>query len=317
MLFLFLFFFSSLFSTPTLKNITQVTDSSMGFKQAGEGYFSPDGEKIIFQAVPEGKENFQIYIMDLKEKKPKMISTGIGSCTCAYFRPDGEKVIFASSHLNPNLEEEENQQQIKEGKYRWHFTPYMNIYEANLDGSELKPLTTGKSYHAECSYSLDGQKIVYASNEDGFMNLFIMDFDGKNPVQITYNSSCYYGGPFFSPDGQKIVFRADKEKADYLQIYTLCLKSFRQDQLTYNEHVNWSPYYHPTGKYIAYTTSIHGHHQYEIYLLDLTTFQETRLTFNPSFDGLPVFNPKGDKLLWTSKRGGKFSQLFIGDFIYQ
>ena len=286
----------------------------MGFKQAGEAYFSPDEKKIIFQAVPIGKENFQIYIMDLEERKPLMVSTGKGSCTCANFRADGKKIIFASSHSNPNLEEEENQQQIKSGKYKWNLTPYMNIYEANLDGSDLKPLTTGKAYHAECAYSLDGSKIVYASNEDLHMNLYIMDFDGKNKNQITFNSHCYYGGPFFSPDARHILFRADKDKADYLQIYTLSLENYQEKQHTNNEYVNWAPYYHPSGKYIAYTTSAHGHHQYEIYLLEIESGKETRLTFNPSFDGLPVFNWEGNKLLWTSKRGGNFSQLFIADF---
>ena len=32
-----------------LKNIRQVT---YGFDRAGEGYFSPDGQSIVFQAVP-------------------------------------------------------------------------------------------------------------------------------------------------------------------------------------------------------------------------------------------------------------------------
>ena len=313
--YLILFFFQvSVFAN--LQNIRQVTDESMGFKQAGEGYFSPDGKKIIFQAVPVGKENFQIYIMDLEEKKPFMVSTGVGACTCANFRADGKKIIFASSHSNPNLDQEESQQQTKGGKYKWNFTPYMNIYEANLDGSDLIPLTTGSSYHAECSYSVDGKKIVYASNEDGHMNLYIMNNDGSGKTQITFNTHCYYGGPFFSPDGGEVLFRADKEREDYLQIYTVNLESLQHLQLTSNDYVNWAPYYHPSGKYIAYTTSIHGHHQYEIYLLELESLKQTRLTFNPSFDGLPVFNWKGDKLLWTSKRGEKYSQLFIADFTF-
>ncbi len=299
-----------------LHNITQVTEESMGFKQAGEGYFSPDGKKIIFQAVPLHKENFQIYIMDLEEKKPLMVSTGEGGCTCANFRADGKKIIFASSHSNPNLEEEKSQQQTKGGKYKWNFTPYMNIYESNLDGSDLTPLTEGSAYHAECAYSVDGSKIVYASNEDGHMNIYTMNYDGSDKKQITFNSHCYYGGPFFSPDGREIVFRADKEKADYLQIYTINLENRQERQLTCNEYVNWAPYYHPSGKYIAYTTSIHGHHQYEIYLLEIESLKQTRVTFSPSFDGLPVFNWKGDKLLWTSKRGGNFSQLFIANFTF-
>ncbi|HXF28659.1 MAG TPA: hypothetical protein VN457_02315, partial [Chlamydiales bacterium] len=79
-----------------LQNIQQVTFSSMGFEKAGESYFSPDSKSIIFQAVPEGQKHYQIYVMNLSEKIPRMVSTGSGACTCAYFRPDGKKIIFAS-----------------------------------------------------------------------------------------------------------------------------------------------------------------------------------------------------------------------------
>ena len=40
------------------------------------------------------------------------------------------------------------------------------------------------------------------------------------------------------------------------------------------------------------------------------------LTWNSSFDGLPVFNLEEDKLLWTSKKRGKFDQLFIADVTF-
>ena len=41
-----------------LSNIRQVTS---GFVKAGEGYFSPDGRTIIYQAVPQGYPFYQIY----------------------------------------------------------------------------------------------------------------------------------------------------------------------------------------------------------------------------------------------------------------
>src|SRR5438445_6340222 len=86
-----------------LKNVTQLTFPSMGFEKAGEAYFSPDGKSIVFQAVPTGQEQYQIYLMDLQTKRARMVSPGKGACTCAYFRPDGKKIIFASSHSDPHL----------------------------------------------------------------------------------------------------------------------------------------------------------------------------------------------------------------------
>ena len=34
------------------KHLTNVRQATFGFFRAGEGYFSPDGKSIIFQAVP-------------------------------------------------------------------------------------------------------------------------------------------------------------------------------------------------------------------------------------------------------------------------
>lgn len=297
-----------------LSNIRQVTFSTMGFERAGEAYFSPDGKMIVFQAVPKGKKQFQIFIMDLEERIPRLVSTGRGACTCAYFKPDGKKIIFASSHENPEMDWEKDQQSSENGRYRWVLVPYTNIYEANLDGGDLIALTSGPAYHAECAYCSDGTQIVYTSNEDGHLNLYVMNADGSNARQITHTRSCYNGGPFFSPSGMQIVFRADRDLADFLQLFLINSDGTEEKQLTCNQAVNWAPYWHPNGNVIAYTTSIHGHQQYEIYLLNLSNGKEVRLTDNPAFDGLPSFSPDGKRILWTSKRGGQASQVFIADF---
>lgn len=296
-----------------LTNVRQLTFPSMGFEKAGEAYFSPSADTIAFQAVPSGQTQYQIYVMNLNENTPRIVSTGKGACTCSYFHPNGKKMIFASSHSDPNGEAP-----VKEnnGKYKWDLTPYMNVYEANLDGTELKPLTTGSAYHAECAYSSDGSRIVYASNEDGHMNLYTMNSDGTDVKQVTHTTNCYNGGPFFSPDGKKIIFRSDRDIPDYLQIYVINADGTNEQQVTDNGAVNWAPYWYPNGKFIAYTTSIHGHHLYQIYLHNMETGAESRLTYGNSFDGLPVFSPDGTKLLWTSKRGpDKTCQIFIADFL--
>jgi Tol biopolymer transport system component len=302
----------------SLSNIRQITFPAMGFEKAGESYFSPDGKTLIFQAVPKGKKDYQIYTIDIKKDcYPRLVSTGKGACTCAFFRPDGKKIIFASSHDTPeNIKHDKTPgYQRENNNYAWDFTPYMNIYEANPDGSDLVALTTGSAYHAECAYSSDGKSIVFASNLSGSMNLYTMNADGTNVQQITKNSKGYNGGPFFSPDNSRIIYRADYEKKDYLQIYCIDCNGLHQKQLTANDSVNWAPCWHPNGKVIAFTTSLHGHHQYELYLLNIETGVSYRLTANPTFDGLPSFNKDGNQITWTSKRGpDKTCQIFIADF---
>jgi Tol biopolymer transport system component len=292
--------------TAHLANIRQLTFSSMGFVRAGEAYFSPDDRSIIFQAVPDGKEHYQMFVMDIEEGIPRMVSTGKGACTCGFFHPCGDKIIFASSHESPLL---------SKGNYVWDLTPYMNIYEANPDGTALKALTHGEAYHAECAYSPDGSGIVFASNMDGTMNLYIMDADGSNTRQLTTTTHCYNGGPFFSADGKRVVFRADREKPHYLQIFTIATDGTDERQHTDNGAVNWAPYWHPDNTHIFYTKSVGQRHNYEIFMLNLETGKEQQITDNPTFDGLPVINRSGTKLMWTSKRGEDRScQIFIADF---
>src|SRR6516225_5031818 len=157
-----------------LSNIKPVTS---GFVRAGEGYFSPDGKQIIFQAEEKDTGNpfYQIFVMDLESGKFHRVSPGVGKTTCSYFRPDCKKIIFASSHLDPDAkkkQEEEYKQREEDRKagirrnYRWDFDPFMAIFEANPDGTGLKRLTEGKGYHAEGSYSADGKHVVFCSNRD-------------------------------------------------------------------------------------------------------------------------------------------------------
>src|SRR5947207_13655776 len=80
-----------------LSNIRQVTS---GFVKAGEGYFSPDGQQIVYQAQPLDYPFYQIYTQPLAGGRPKRISTGRGRTPCSYFSPDGQRILSASNHLD-------------------------------------------------------------------------------------------------------------------------------------------------------------------------------------------------------------------------
>src|SRR4051812_37986514 len=74
-----------------LKNIRQVTN---GFVRAGEGYFSPDGKTIIFQAEEKSDNPFyQMFVMDLATGRHQRVSPGTGKTTCGFFHPSGKKII--------------------------------------------------------------------------------------------------------------------------------------------------------------------------------------------------------------------------------
>ena len=195
-----------------LENVEQLTFPTMGFQEAGEAYFSPDGRMISFQQIPKGETGYQISIMNLDTKEVRQVSHGAEACTCSFFRPDGKKIIFAASPIERYVPDD--------GHYHWDRTPYTNIYEANVDGSDAVALTEGAAYHAECGYSPDGSHIVYASNEDGSMNIYTMRSDGTDVKQLTHTTHCYNGGSFFSPDGDKNYFQSRQRSArPYASLY--------------------------------------------------------------------------------------------------
>src|SRR5450432_277960 len=71
-------------------------------KRSGEGYFSPDGKRLIFQSEREADNPFyQIYILDLTSGDISRVSPGIGKTTCSFFQPGTNRVLFASTHLDP------------------------------------------------------------------------------------------------------------------------------------------------------------------------------------------------------------------------
>ena len=87
--------------------------------KAGEGYFSPDGQTIIYQAEPLDYPFYQIYTQPLAETgggRPKLLSPGRGRTTCSYFSPDGKRMLFASSHLDPKLDETEAAEQKQQAR---------------------------------------------------------------------------------------------------------------------------------------------------------------------------------------------------------
>jgi TolB protein len=313
--------------SPFLANVRQVTN---GFVRAGEGYFSPDGSAVIYQAEESGTGNpfYQIFTQELTTGRFRRVSPGIGKTTCAYFRPDGRKIIFASTHLDPDAKakyapefETRKQDQAKgvRRRYVWDFDSAMDIFEANPDGTGLKRLTEADGYDAEGAYSADGRQIVFCSKRSGSLELWVMNADGTGPRQLTRTPNCYNGGPFFSPDGKRVIFRSDRKEKDRLQIYVINADGTGErcvaDKPTW---VCWGPYWHPDGRHVIYSGADHaggGRPNYDLFWIDVDSGKESRITFAPGADVLPVFSPDGKRLMWTSTRDGRqAAQLFIADF---
>ena len=320
-----------------VRNTRQLTFAG---RRAGEGYFSPDGSQLIFQSEREPDNPFfQIYVMNRLTGQTHRVSPGIGKTTCAWFHPSQEKVLFASTHEDPDAEKKQ-QAELEERRagtqrrYEWDFDEQYDLFEAKLDGGELQKLTEAKGYDAEGSWSPDGEFIAFASNRHAYaatlsaegkerfqqdpssqMDIYIMRADGSDVRRLT-TSLGYDGGPFFSPDGKRLVWRRFSPDGVQAEVWTMRIDGTDQKQVTKLGAMSWAPYFHPSGDYLIFTTNRHGFGNFELYIVDTEGRSgPVRVTYTNGFDGLPVFAPDGKRLSWTSSRTvDKKAQLFFADW---
>ncbi|MDH3230968.1 MAG: M28 family peptidase [Alphaproteobacteria bacterium] len=305
--------------------------------RAGEGYFSRDGTQLIFQSEREpGNPFYQIYLMDLDTGDTRRLSNGTGKTTCAWIHPDGGKALFASTHRDPEAlakqaEELKARAAATGRRYSWSFDPHYDIFETPASGGDLVNLTNAPGYDAEGSWSPDGAHILFASNRQAyegtlsaaeqeilerdpsyFMDLYVMRADGTGVRRLT-DTPGYDGGPFYSHDGSRIVWRRFTPDGGSAEIYTMNADGTGQRAVTSLGAMSWAPYFHPSGDYIVFATSLHGFQNFELYIVDTAGARApVRVTWSDGFDGLPVFSPDGTLLSWSSSRTpDRKPQIFI------
>ena len=320
--------------------LTRIRRLTVDGKRAGEGYWSPDGSRLVFQSEREtGNPFYQIYVLDLASGDSTRISNGAGKTTCAFFRPGTDEIAFASTHADPKSKQYQDEELAfrasgKARRYSWDYDPEMDIYTYNQQTGAMKRLTTAKGYDAEGSYSPDGQWIVFSSmrsgydhalsdtekksldeNPSNFAEIYIMKADGSGQQRLT-DVFGYDGGPFFTQDGRKIVWRRFDQQGLIADIWTMNLDGSGQQQITTFGSMSWAPYMHPSGEYFLFGSNKLGFENFELFMVDAAgTKEPVQVTYSPGFDSLPVPSPDGKTLAWTSTRaGGSGGQLFLAQW---
>jgi Tol biopolymer transport system component len=323
--------------------MTRVRRLTVEGRRAGEGYWSPDGKRLTFQSEREqGNPFYQQYVLDLTSGDTTRISPGLGKTTCGFFRPGSDEIMFASTHHDPKSKQYQDDELAfrasgKERRYAWDYDPEMEIYAYQEKTKSLKRLTNVRGYDAEGGYSPDGQWIVFSSTRSAydhalsdaekkqletdaswFAEIYVMKADGTGQKRLTTTNG-YDGGPFFTPDGKKILWRRFDEQGLIADVWTMNLDGTGARLITNFKSMSWAPYMHASGEYILFASNKLGFENFEVFMVDAEGLKEpVRITYSDGFDGLPVPSPDGTQIAFTSARsGGGAGQVFLAQWNHQ
>ncbi|MEP6596302.1 MAG: hypothetical protein ABJA71_10165 [Ginsengibacter sp.] len=171
----------------------------------GTPAWSPDGRLIVFAS--ERDKDPEIYIMNADGSNQKRITTAKGDDSHPKFTPDGRRIIFCSARTTPDLTIDWSKQWIE-------------IFTMNPDGTDAQQVSHLKAVSTFPALSPDGKKIVFRkvtteagfnwdlSNSERNSEIFVMNYDGTNPVNISKNAA-FDGWPVWSASG-KILFASNR-----------------------------------------------------------------------------------------------------------
>ena len=330
-----------------LANIRQLTFGG----ESAEAYFSADNKFLTFQhqgqffdpvthkPVGPNIPCDQIFTIPVpapgeKPAQAKMLSNGQGRTTCSYFFPSGDRILYSSTFAASPACPPPPDYSLG---YVWPIYDTYSIYTAKRDGSDIRLLTKG-GYNAESTITRDGKHIVFTSTRNGDLDIFSMDADGSNVKQLTHELG-YDGGPWWSDDGKKIVYRAEHPQTpeqikDYkalyarglirpgnLELWVMNADGSGKHQVTHNGAANFAPYWLPDGKRIVFSSNITNTKDpagFDIYIVNEDGSGLERITYYPGFDAFPMFSSDGKRLVWASNRNGTVeheTNIFIADWV--
>ncbi|MFC1693775.1 BamA/TamA family outer membrane protein [Candidatus Latescibacterota bacterium] len=212
--------------------------------------WSPDGKMIAFASKAGDKDAIHIKKI-MGDGFNKIIVPEMDAIYSPAWSPAGDKILFCG---------------IKDGK--------LDLFTVEIETLTYQRLTNDYFDESNPHWSPDGTKIVFASDRlelpyehtinqiTGFYNIFIINSDGTNIRRITTNTFDDRD-PYWSPEGDKIVFTSDHN--GITNLYYVDLNDMTSTPLTNLLTGVSSPCWSPDGEKIAFTSFSEG--GWDIYLL--------------------------------------------------
>lgn len=194
--------------------------------------------------------------------------------------PDGNYLYFSSDRENSSYK----------------------IYRSNVDGTNVKRVTSSTLVEFYARLSPDGTKLVFqAGGYDAATEIYMVNTDGTNLTRLTDNG-VYDGMPSFSPDGEKIVFDA-WDDSSYPEIFIMNVDGTDRVQLTNEPGAFWqsAPLFNPSGSKIYFSLGFNADNQIMSMNPDGSNWEEITPPNEFGYAEAYInFNPDGSKLMFTT-----------------
>jgi Tol biopolymer transport system component/uncharacterized membrane protein len=178
------------------------------------------------------------------------------------------------------------------------------IYALDASG-QTRRMTNSPAADIQGVWDPSMQRIAFTSNRNGQNDIYLMNADGSNPVDLT-NNPADDQQPYWSSDGSWILFTTNRD-GNY-EIYAIQVNNLETRNLTNNlasdTQSSWirSRTKDLSGDFVLFTSDRDGNQ--EIYRMKFDGTDITNLTNNPASDQMARGSPDGSMLTFTSDRTG-------------
>ena len=195
--------------------------------------------------------------------------------------PDGRRLVFVSDH-----------------------TP-AGLYVMNADGSGKHAISQAGLGPAYPAWSPDGSRIAFSSSRGGASDIWIVDLDGSNLVQVTFFGA---EAPAWTPDSKAIAY----SDLDIGAIGLVDLSDMKRYQVTFppSGGVDQFPAWAPDGTALAFVRSTATTAQVLCVLFAGDTIPKPLTSFAIGSDWTPAWAPTGHQLVFAHDSNYDFD-LFI------
>jgi TolB protein len=163
---------------------------------------------------------------------------------------------------------------------------------------------------AGASRGIASTKIAYSSRRGNAKEIYVMDYDGNNPMAFTHNGSNNLF-PNWAPDNSKLAFVSFRTGKPEINIYSY-IDGSRIPFPMFNAFTN-TPAISPDGTEVAFALRTpRGDADLFVSRLDGTDRHD--ITNNPAIDTSPTWSPTGKQIAFISDRERPgVGQIYIGD----